>query len=81
MFVHRLTRHKHPTTLVGIMTSASRDTEDYEYLASNLKRKGITSLTYGTDRETPLEMGFEKVFPISDSLQVTLISTFVVLTM
>ncbi|CAH3139809.1 unnamed protein product, partial [Pocillopora meandrina] len=34
------------------------------YLAANLKRKGICNLTYGTDGETPLETGFEKVFPI-----------------
>ena len=64
MFVHRNACDKHPLTLAGIMTSTSRGLEDYEYLAGNLKRKGICSLTYGTDRETPLETGFEKVFPI-----------------
>lgn len=64
MFVMRDARHKHPTTLAAVMTSVSRETEDYEYLAGNLKRKGINTLTYGTDGETPLEMGFEKVFPI-----------------
>ena len=64
MFVHRNARDKHPTTLAGIMTSTSREMEDYEYLAANLKRKGICNLTYGTDGETPLETGFEKVFPI-----------------
>ena len=64
MFVYRNVRDKHPTTLAGIMTSTSREMEDYEYLAANLKRKGICNLTYGTDGETPLETGFEKVFPI-----------------
>ena len=64
MFVHRNACDKHPPTLAGIMTSTSRGLEDHDYLAENLKRKGICSLTYGTDRETPLETGFEKVFPI-----------------
>ena len=64
MFVYRNARDKHPTTLEGIMTSTSREMEDYECLAANLKRKGICNLTYGTDGETPLEKGFEKVFPI-----------------
>ena len=64
MFVHRNACDKHPPTLAGIMTSTSRGLEDHDYLAENLKRKGICSLTYGTDRETPLETGFEKIFPI-----------------
>ena len=64
MFVHRDARDKHPTTLAGIMTSASREVEDYEYFAANPKMKGIHILTYGTDGETPLETGFEKVFSI-----------------
>ena len=64
MFVHRNACDKHPPSLPGIMTSTSRGLEDHDYLAENLKRKGICSLTYETDRETPLETGFEKVFPI-----------------
>ena len=64
MFVLSEAREKHPTTLAGVMTSVSREAEDYEYLAGNLKRKGISTLTYGTDGEMPMEMGFEKVFPI-----------------
>ena len=64
MFTYRDVRDKHPTTLAVIMKSTTREKEDYEYLAANLKRKGICNLTYGTDGETPLETGFEKVFPI-----------------
>ena len=53
MFGHREMPDKHPTILVGlIMTSVSCVCEDYEYLASNLKRKGVLSMTYGTDSET-----------------------------
>ncbi|RMX52433.1 hypothetical protein pdam_00019920, partial [Pocillopora damicornis] len=36
--------------------------DNFNFPTSN--RKGICNLTYGTDGETPLETGFEKVFPI-----------------
>ena len=64
MFVFWNNRSKHPTILVGMMTSCTRDVHDYEYLASNLKKHGIKTLTYGTDGELAMEKAFESVFPI-----------------
>ena len=64
MFVFRKNTSKHPTILVGMMTSCTRDVHDYEYFASNLKKHGVKTLTYGTDGELAMEKGFESVFPI-----------------
>ena len=50
-----------------MMTSVTKEREDHEYLASSLYRKGIRSLTYGTDGEFAIEQGFENIFPISSS--------------
>ena len=46
------------------MTSTTRDTDDYQYLATKLKSSGVKTLIYGTDGELALEKGFENVFPI-----------------
>ena len=46
------------------MTSVSKETHDYEYLARSLKSEGIESLTYGTGGECALEKGFQSVNPI-----------------
>ena len=67
MFVYRNKPDKHPITLAAMMTSVTKEREDYEYLASSLYRKGIRSLTYGTDGEFALEQRFENVFPITSS--------------
>lgn len=67
MFVYRNKPDKHPITLAAMMTSVTKEREDYENLASSLYRKGIRSLTYGTDGEFALDQGFENVFPISSS--------------
>lgn len=64
MFVYKNNESKHPTTLAAVMTSVSKETRDYEYLARSLKSEGIESLTYGTDGECALERGFESVYPI-----------------
>ncbi|KAJ7385956.1 hypothetical protein OS493_012285 [Desmophyllum pertusum] len=64
MFVYRNKPTKHPTTLAAMMTSVTKEREDYEYLAGSLFRKGIKSLTYGTDGELALEQAFENVYPI-----------------
>ena len=53
----------HPTILVGMMTSCTRDEHDYQYLASNLKRNGIKTLIYGTDGELAMEKALESAFP------------------
>lgn len=49
MFVFWNNTSKHPTILVGMITSFTRDVHDYEYLTSNLKKHGIKTLTFGTD--------------------------------
>ena len=67
MFVYRNKPSKHPTTLAAMMTSVTKEREDYEYLAGSLFRKGIKSLTYGTDGEQALEQAFENIFPIGDA--------------
>ena len=59
MFVYRDKPQTHPTAFLEMATSSSRTTEDYEYLATNLCKRGIKTLTYGTDDE-----GFENVYPI-----------------
>lgn len=46
MFVYKNNESKHPTTLAAVMTSVSKETRDYEYLARSLKSEGIESLTY-----------------------------------
>ena len=54
-----------PTVLVAMMTSTTRQRQDYEYLAHSLKKcANLSSLVYGTDGEYALEQGFESVFPI-----------------
>ena len=70
MFVYRNKPDRHPTVLAAMMTSITKDTEDYEYLAAFLSRKGVKSLTYGTDGELALEQGFENVYPINASSNV-----------
>lgn len=55
---------KHPTILVKMKTSCTKDVHDYEYLRSNLKKHGIKILTYRTNGELAMEKGFENVFPI-----------------
>ena len=63
MFVQKGT-DRHPTIFLGMSTSCTRTTSDYQYLAANLAKEQITSLTYGTDGEFALERGFENVYPI-----------------
>lgn len=66
MFVYRNQPSKHPTTLAAMMTSVTKEREDYEYLAGSLFRKGVTSLTYGTDGEQAIEQAFENIYPIGN---------------
>jgi hypothetical protein len=61
--VHHRT-NVHPTTILAVMTSMTRVTADYRFLANNIKSLGINTLIYGTDGEQALEAGFESVFPI-----------------
>ena len=63
MFVFKNNTSKHPTILVGMMTSCTRDEHDYQYLALNLKRHGIKTLIYGTDGELAMEKALESAFP------------------
>jgi hypothetical protein len=65
MFVYRKDPLKHPSVFVGMTTSSGKDVEEYQFLASALKRCGkVKSLIYGTDGEVALERGMEDVFPI-----------------
>ena len=64
MFVRKTNRNRHVTVFVGMMTSVTREREDYRYLAEQLKNHGVDSLVCGTDREYALEQGLENVFPI-----------------
>lgn len=54
---------KHPTVLLGLMTSLTNGSDDYEYLASNLRRQGIKSMVYGTDGNFTLDAALERTFP------------------
>ena len=60
------TNEKHPTTLAAIMTSTTKEKQDYEYMARCLKDEGVKSLAYGMDGECAMEMAFEEVFPIEN---------------
>ena len=81
MFVHRNACDKHPPTLAGIMTSTSRGLEDHDYLAENLKRKGICSLTYELIEKLLWKRALRRYSQFMELLQVTLISISDVLTM
>ncbi len=49
MFVYKET-HKHPSVFVGMTTTSGNEYDDYQFLASSIKRFGqIKSLIYGTD--------------------------------
>lgn len=54
---------KHPTVLLALMTSLTNEKQDYEYLASNLRRKGIKQMVYGTDGVESLDEVLERNFP------------------
>ncbi|XP_076081037.1 uncharacterized protein LOC143051939 [Mytilus galloprovincialis] len=64
VFVHKDDHLKHPSLFVGMMTTTSRTSSDYQYLSNQLRKHGVNSLIYGTDGEYALEMGFEATFPI-----------------
>lgn len=64
VFVLKSDDQKHPTTLAAIMTSTTKEKQDYEYMARCLKTEGVTSLAFGMDGECAMELGFEDVFPI-----------------
>ena len=72
MFVYKSNEQKHPTTLAAIMTSTSKEKNDYQYMARCLKSEGVDSLVYGMDGECAMEMGFEDVFPIKEGQNVHL---------
>ena len=66
MFLYANDQSKHPTTTCAIMTSVTKTTIDYFYMAQQCKKFGIKSLSYITDRELALETGFEDMYPIED---------------
>ena len=72
MFVYKSNEQEHPTTLAAIMTSTSKENNDYQYMARCLKSEGVDSLVYGMDGECAMEMGFEDVFPIKEGQNVHL---------
>ena len=57
----------YPTMFAGVMTSMTRNVDDYRYLAQQIKIFcKVETLIYGTDGEMPLEKGFEEIFPIGN---------------
>jgi hypothetical protein len=70
LFVYHNSPNKHPTVLACIATSTTRCTEDYAYLANQIKKHtGVQALIYGTDGELALEKGLEREFPIDRSIK------------
>ena len=65
IFVMASNSEKHPTTLAAISTSVTKNTEDYKFMARNLKAHGINSLTYNVDGELALEQAMEFENPIT----------------
>ena len=65
MFVYEKNTKKHPSTLAALMTSTTKQTADYNFLATSLKDFGVKTLTYGTDGECALEQGFENKFSVT----------------
>ena len=62
--------NKHPTLLAALITSTSRKTDDYQYLATQLKKKTkLKSLIYGTDGELALEKGMKDSFEENSSIK------------
>ena len=51
LFIYATKPNKHPSTLAGIMTSTSKKSKDYKFLATSLSDFGIKTLIYGTDGE------------------------------
>jgi hypothetical protein len=49
-----------------MMTSSTRQREDYMYFPNQIKAKWNDQLIFGTDGEFALESTFESVFPIED---------------
>jgi hypothetical protein len=66
IFVLRDEPSKHPTVLLALMTSLTNDTEDCEYLASNLRRQGIKGMVYGTDGKHSLDEALERTYPAQE---------------
>ena len=73
MFVYKNNRDKHVSIFAGMMTSETRERDDYRYMASNLQSFGIKSLVYGSDSELALQLGWEDVFPITENGNIHLI--------
>lgn len=67
LFIYRDRQDHHPGILLSIMTSATKEESDYEYMATQLSTSGVKNLIYGTDGEVAMEKAFEKVFPVDDS--------------
>ncbi|KAK3730609.1 hypothetical protein QZH41_018823, partial [Actinostola sp. cb2023] len=67
IFVLKDDPSEHPTVLLGLMTSLTKEKQDYEYLASKLRQQGITQMVYGTDGVSVLDDVLERNFPTSGS--------------
>ncbi|XP_032243037.2 uncharacterized protein LOC5517165 [Nematostella vectensis] len=66
MFVRKDDSSANPRVLLAMMTSMTHDKTDYEYLAINLRRAGVTSMVYGTDYTEGVR-GLELGFPVQDT--------------
>ena len=67
MFVKKNDPLSHPGFVVALATSATKEYEDYKFLAEKIS-KFVTGepIVYGTDGELAIGKAFEKEFPIED---------------
>ena len=67
MFVKNNDPLSHPGVVVALATSATREYEDYKFLAEKISKfVAGKPIVYGTDGELAIEKAFEKEFPIED---------------
>ena len=64
MFVKSDDKNAHPGIVAAVLTSATKEYDDYKMMSENLKRITKT-LVFGTDGEVALESAFKDYFPIA----------------
>ena len=68
MFVKKNDPLSHPGVVVALATSATKEYEDYKFLAEKISKfVAGKPIVYGTDGELAIEKAFEKEFPIEDA--------------
>ena len=67
LFVKKNDPLSHPGVVVALATSATKEYEDYKFLAEKISKfVAGKPIVYGTDGELASEKAFEKEFPIED---------------